>query len=214
MDYFMNSAGISVPCIREYEIETDENLKKGTIMTLSSGAAAKASGSDTVLGILAEDYNTEKDQLNPRSGSGRARIIVSPGTICRQPLCETVAEENATATSLKINGYTVPSEANSFKGGYIKLVYKAETSENADFVGKTRKITASSNDTLTVESGGIPNTGDIYAILPPAGFSYIALASDGTSFDLSSSKSSVAQIVSCMPENDYCEIGFLKTFFN
>ena len=37
MDYYMNSAGISHPCIREYEVDTVTDLFKGCVVTLSSG---------------------------------------------------------------------------------------------------------------------------------------------------------------------------------
>lgn len=214
MDYLMNSAGLGVPCIREFETSSAADIVKGTVMTLSDGKAVKASDGSTVLGILAEDYKTAKDELNPRSGSGRVKIIISPGMICRQKLQQMTVGEKGTATSVKAAGIIVPTGSNAFVGGYVKLVGKADNSENTDSIGKTRKITASSGVTLTIEEGGIPCVGDVYAILPPVGYANMALSSDGTKYAFSTTKSTIAQVVSCLPENDYTEIAFVKTFFH
>lgn len=214
MDYYMNDAGLGVPCIREYETAVQKDLAKGTVMTLTGGKAAVAAASSAVLGLLAEDYRTVKDPLNPRSGSGRVRVIVSPGTICRQKHLSVTVAEAGSAVSLKLAGLTAPSEANAFAGGYIRLAYKPENSDNTDFVGKVRKITASSSTTLTVDSGGTPCVGDVYEILPPAGFTALTLNADATAYTTAASKSTTAKVVSALPESDCLEIGFVNTFFH
>ena len=56
MDYYLNSQGLASPCVKEYEVSTSTDLKRGTVMTLSDGKAKKASDSDKILGVLCEDY--------------------------------------------------------------------------------------------------------------------------------------------------------------
>ena len=65
--------------------------------------------------------------------------------------------------------------ADDFNGGYVKLISKAADSTNTDLVGTVRRITdyavtASTSGTFTLENGGTPNAGDVYAVFPPVGF--------------------------------------------
>ena len=169
MDYSMNSAGICTACIREYELGANENMPKGTVVALENGKAVKADNDSCVLGITSADYKAQKDELVPGSGSGRVKVTVSPGTMCKMDHpCFTVAEAGS-KTSIKVSGIETATAANAFAGGYIKLVYKPENSTNTDAVGCVRKITASSGSTLTVENGGAAFAGDKYAIILPAG---------------------------------------------
>ena len=212
MDYYMNSAGISHPCIREYEVDTATDLFKGCVVTLSSGKAKRAAEGDTVLGILAEDYKVEKDELNHRAGAGKVKVIVSPGTVCIEKAPEFDVVTAGDANTLNVSGIPMPSVANALAGGFVKLVSKPETSANKDGVGNVRRITASNGAKLTVEQGGTSQPGDRYAVIPPAGYSYLAITGDGIGFATTSSKNE--KVVFAHPENASFEIGFANTFFN
>lgn len=213
MDYYMNSAGISTACIREYETDCTENLKKGTVLTLSEGKAKKYDGG-TVLGILASDYYAEKDELIPASGTKRMKVIISSGAIYRtEPQTATITEVG-TETTLAPAGVTLAAQADALKGGYVKLISKAAGSENTDHVGCTRKITASTQDLLTIEEGGKAGVGDVYAILPPAGFDCLELNENSDGLKLCASSGNIAKVAVCLPEKDFVEYIFKNTFFN
>lgn len=214
MDFYMNSAGISVPCIREYDIDTEKDLVKGTVLTLSQGKAKVAANGDTVLGILAEDYKTAKEELNPRSGMGKVKVIVSPGMICKVKAQEFTVETAGDAVTVNVAGVSMPQTANALAGGYVQLVSKAENSDNSDFTGLVRQITASSGAKLTVENGGAANVGDVYRIYPPAGCKYIALCNDAKSFELAATESKTAKTALCDTDGGFVEYIFTDTFFN
>lgn len=215
MDYYMNSAGCTSPCVKEYEVSATQNLKKGTVLTYSEGAASAASTSSTaILGILAEDYNTNKDEFNPRNGNGYVKVIVSPSAIYRQPAFTTTLTAAGTATSITVAGHTMPTAANTLKGGYIKLISKASGSANTDKVGTVRKISASSGNTLTVTSGGTAAIGDVYEILPPAGFNCLAVNSSATGYNLAAAANSTVKIVRSDAVLDISELCFTATLFN
>ncbi len=214
MDYCMNSAGITNPCIREYEIETSVDIGKGTVVTLSGGKAKKASEGDVILGILAEDYKVEKDELDHRAGKGYVKVIVSPGTICTVKAPEFEVETEGEETVVNVSGMAMPSAANAFVGGFVKLVAKSQISENSDSVGTLRRITASSGTRLTVEKGGVPGIGDRYAVIPPAGFTYLALSEDSKSVVFAANESKGEKVVVTSPEKGMYELGFSGMFFN
>lgn len=209
----MNSAGACSPCIREYEIETETDLFKGTVVTLENGKIKKAENTDTVLGITAESYKVKKEELNPRSGSGRVRVIITPGMITAMPNKTFEVTENGTETTVKAE-LSLPSEADALVGGYVKLVYKPETSTNTDHVGVARRITASAGTELTVENGGSACIGDIYAIIPPCGFDAFTLCDDACSYDFSENDGGDIKVVCALPERDYFEVVFKDTFLH
>lgn len=214
MDYCMNSAGATNPCVREYEIETSADIGRGTVVTLSGGKAKKASEGDVILGILAEDYKVEKDELDHRAGKGYVKVIVSPGMICTVKAPEFEVETAGEETVVNVSGMVMPSAANAFVGGFVKLVAKSQISENSDSVGTLRRITASSGTKLTVEKGGVAGIGDRYAVIPPAGFTYLALSGDSKSVIFAASESKGEKVVVTSPEKGTYELGFSGTFFN
>jgi hypothetical protein len=214
MDYIMNSAGAASPCIREYEIETEEDLFKGTVVTLENGKVRKADDEDTILGILAESYKVAKEELNPRSGSKRVRVIVSPGMILALADKTFEVAEAGGENEIIVSGLDIPQEADAFKGGYVKLVYKNETSTNKDHVGLAREILASAGNKLTVKEGGAASVGDIYALVPPCGFDAFALSGNGSVYEFSNNRGGKIKVVSALPERDHFEICFKETFIH
>lgn len=214
MEYIMNSAGAASPCIREYEIETEEDLFKGTVVTVKDGKVKKAGNDDTILGVLAESYKVNKEELNPRSGSGRVRVIVSPGMIIAIGNKTFEVSEKGTNTQVKVSGLNVPAKEDAFKGGYIKLISKTETSTNTDHTALAREIISSAGNILTVEEGGTPCEGDVYAVIPPCGFDALAISENGCDLDFSVNPGGNAKVVSALPERDYFEICFKETFIH
>lgn len=215
MDYYMNSTGSASLCIKEFEVATDCDLKKGTVLTLSEGAARVATDSATeILGVLAEDYKVKCDEFNHRNGKGQVRVIVSPGAIYRESALTVTLAEAGDESSITVNGYTMPSVQNAFLGGYVKLISKGASSTNTDDVGSLRKITASNGTTLTLEEGGRACIGDVYAILPPASFSYLALCDGAESYTFASSASETVKLTRC--DKDLCiyELCFKSTLYN
>ena len=213
MDYYINSQGLASPCTKEYEVSTATDLKKGTVMTLSDGKAKKATDSDTILGVLCEEYKVKKEELNPRSGSGRVRVNVSSGAIFRQPNLKTTLAAAGTATKITIAGFTVPTTANALKGAYLRLVSKAKDSGNTDTVGTLRAVSASSGSELTVSNGGVAAIGDVYELLLPAGFTYLALNSDATGYTLAAASSSKVRVAASNPDYDFGEFVFCDHYF-
>lgn len=214
MDFYMNSAGIAFACRKEYEIDTEKDLTRGCVLTLSDGKAKVAEDGDTVLGILEEDYKVEKEELNPRSGSGRVRVIVSPGMICKSKANEFTVETAGDEVTVNISGLNVPTVANALKGGCVQLVSKAENSKNKDAVGSTREIVASAGTKLTVAQGGASEAGDAYRIYPPAGCKYIALCEDAKDFELCTAESKTAKTAHYDTNGGFVEYIFTDTFFN
>ena len=212
MDYYMNAAGLSSACIREFETESNTDIAKGTALSVSDGKVKVAADGEVILGICASDYHAEKDELIPESGNGRIRVIISGDAIYKIPLFRTTLAGAGTKTSLTVSGLSLPTAAGALKGGYVKLVSKTETSTNTDHVGVARKITASSGASLTLSEGGAPCAGDVYAIIPPVGFEYLALSEDARSFVTASSKKNVAKVVSALAEADFSEVVLTNTF--
>lgn len=215
MDYYMNSTGSASLCIKEFEVQTDCDLKKGTVLVISDGKATVATGSATeILGVLAEDYKVECDEFNHRNGSGYVRVIVSPGAIYREDAIEVTLTEAGTATSITVAGLTMPSAQNAFKGGCVKLVSKTAASTNSDEVGSIRAITASNGAALTLKNGGKACIGDVYAILPPASFSYLALEEGAAGYTFGAEKSNTVRLTRCDKALGIYELSFKSTLYN
>ncbi len=215
MDYYMNSTGSGTVCIKGYEVETDKDLKKGTVLVLKEGKAAVADNSSTeILGILAEDYSVNKDEFNPGNGSGYVKVIISPCAIYREDALETTLAVAGTSTSITVAGHTMPSSKNALAGGYVKLVSKGTASTNSDNVGVLRKITASSGTSLTLSEGGSACIGDVYAILPPAGFTHFALDDSAESYIFAAEQSTTVKLTRCDAILGIYELCFKSTLYN
>ncbi len=209
MEYLLNASGYTQPCIREYEISASSDLKKGTVMCISDGAAAKATASGKILGVLDEDYNVSKDILNPRSGSGLAKINITPDGIFSFPVQTFTIATAGTATTLTLESSSaIPTSSAVLKGGYIKLISKGANSTNTDSVGCIRKITAQASYVLTVDNGGSACAGDVYAVFPPANFAYITLTSDALAFKFAASAGTAAKVVSSDTDKNTVDIIF------
>lgn len=212
MDYYMNGAGIASVCIREFETDHGDDISRGTAMTLKNGVAVPATNEDVILGVLASDYYAEKDELIPDSGNGRVRVIITPCAIYKAEPSQTVITQKGTETSVSVTDITMPADENALAGGYVKLIFKKETSANTDRIGAVRRIVSSEANTLTLEEGGVADIGDIYVIVPPAGFCNLALSENAKSLVFTADAGNTAKVVCALSENSFYEIVFTNTF--
>ena len=214
MDYLMNTAGAETPVIKEYDTSAASDIKKGAVMTVANGKACEVgSGSTVILGVLAEDYKTAADDLNPRSGSGRVRVSVSPSAVYEEDAIKITAGASCTATKITFSSESAPTTSNIFKGGKAVLVSKAQNSTNTDAVGTVRSVTASASGYLTVESGGTASVGDVYALLLPAGYNCLAYDSTTRTYLLNTTSDTKVVVVGNDEKRLKNQICFCTTLF-
>ena len=179
---------------REYDVAADAVIAEGQLVKLSDGLVTAAAENETgvVLGVAAENHSGAADALDPRANGRKLMVIDDPAAIyqCAAPR---VTAAGGSATTLEVTALKAFA-ADDFNGGYVKLVSKAAESTNTDEIGAVRRITdfALDNATptkgvLTIESGGAPCAGDVYALFPPVGFAKGNLALDGCSLALTAS---------------------------
>ena len=160
---------------REYDIEAATAVTEGQLVKLSGGWAVPAAANETgaILGIAAENHSGAPDALDPRADGKKLLVIDDPAAVmqCAAPTVTQSGEGSATTLTAASADLAVFADGD-FTGGYVKLVSKAEESTNADPIGKVRRIAgfAASGRTFTLESGGAPCAGDVYAVFPPIGF--------------------------------------------
>lgn len=175
MKFYQKLDGGAHISAREYNIASDADIKEGQAVKLSEGRVVSALAAETgaLLGVAAETHSGSADALDPRANGTRLLVIDDPGAVyqCAAP---TVTASGGSATTLTFAAGQ-HFAADDFNGGCVKLVSKASGSTNTDAVGTVRAIsdfsvTESTSGTMTLESGGTPNAGDVYAVFPPVGF--------------------------------------------
>ena len=180
MEYAFNLNGATVETILEFPVDKNRVVKRGQILSLLNGRIADASFTK-VLGIAAEDHSGVEDMLNPRSNGAALRVSCGSTAVFAADAPVITA---ASGTDTKIVGdLGVNLADDSLKGGYLVLVSLGNGSTNTDSLGAVREITAhtSANQTFTVTPGGAACAGDVYAVLPQAGFEKLTLnAADKT----------------------------------
>ncbi len=163
---------------REYDIAAATAIAEGQLVKLADGLVVAAAVNETgaVLGVAAENHSGNADALDPRANGKKILVIDDPDAIyqCKAPQIEAAA--GGSGTTIVVTGLKVFS-ADDFNGGYVVLLSKAADSTNTDKIGTVRRITdfattgsPATSGTLTVESGGTPAAGDVYAVFPPIGF--------------------------------------------
>jgi len=170
--------------IREYDIATSTEIKKGQVVKLTEGLVVLATASETsaILGVAAENHSGAADALDPRSNGTKILVIDAPDAVfaCPVPTFEATGGSATTITTDDLGAYA----NDDFNGGYVKLVEKASGSTNTDKIGAVKRITdysyASSGtvSTFTVASGGTANSGDKYELYPAVGLAKFALDSN------------------------------------
>lgn len=212
MEFYMNSNGNTTPTIKEYVTNETVFLKKGTLMMVRDGKVLKADGTMTPIGILAEDYDPEPNELNVHAGDKHVRVIVSPNAVYRVPPFRVTLTENGTTTTMKWPG-TVPTSSSAFKGGYFRLLEKGENSTNTDPIGTVRESSGTTESNVNLEEGGVPCAGDVYEIFMPVGSTNLTPETSGTEFKLCLTTSSIYRVVGSDPKTGYMEVIFRNSFF-
>lgn len=168
-----NKNGSPIMPYHEYPIAADTAVERGQAVKLVNGLVVAATAADTseLLGVAAESHDGTEDALNERSNGKKILVYDADDTLFACPAPVVTAAAGGSATTL-IAAELATFANDDFKGGYVKLVSKAEGSLNADSVGQVREITGStaSSKTFTLEEGGTPAEGDVYAVFPPIGF--------------------------------------------
>ena len=195
MKFYQKLDGAVHVSAREYDIAGGTAISEGQLVKLSEGFVVPAAADETeaILGIAAENHSGVADAIDPRADGKKIFVIDDPCVVmqCKAP------EVTATAgseTTLQADGLNIFSNGD-FNGGYVKLIRKAEKSEdadaleqaqskNTDVIGQVRRITDFTDGTLTLEKGGAPEVGDVYALFPPIGFAKGNLSADGASLVL------------------------------
>lgn len=191
MKFYQKLDGAVHISAREYDIAADTAITEGQVVKLTEGLVVAAAQDETgsVLGIAAETHSGTADALDPRADGTKIMVIDDPDVILQCAAPQVTAAGGST-TTLEV-GALKAFDADDFNGGYVKLVSKAEGSTNADAVGAVRRITDFAADSeagiLTIEEGGAPYAGDVYAVFPPIGFAKGNLSADGCVFTLDGS---------------------------
>lgn len=184
MKFYQKLDGAAHVSAREYDIASNTAIAEGQLVKLSEGlvVGAAADEAGAILGIAAENHGGKADAIDPRADGKRIFVIDDPNVVmqCRAPEVEAAGGSETTLEAAGLNIFA----ADDFKGGYVKLISKAEDSGNADPIGRVRRITGSASDVLTLESGGNPAEGDVYALFPPIGFAKGSLGENGAALTL------------------------------
>lgn len=203
---------------REYDVAYNADIKRGQLVKLSEGKAVSAAAAETgaLLGVAAETHSGSADALDPRANGTKLLVIDDPDVVyqCAAPQI-TASGGSATTLEFTAGQYFANDD---FNGGYVKLVSKGADSTNTDAVGAVRAIsdyavTASTKGTFTIASGGAPNSGDVYAVFPPAGFAKGNLNAARTGVVLSASASISLRVIGRDLDRDAINVVIRKHAF-
>ena len=181
MKFLYSLGGANTPVIREFDIDSTENIEKGQAVNISTDSIISVGAIGGCIGIAAETHTGEKDILNERNDGTKIRIDITRNGVYSVPAPKFTATSGSTTTFVCNSEGVTTNLANSV----LVLVSKGENSENTDSVGSVREIQSVSVSgtvaTLTVESGSTISEGDVYAVMPVYGFTgYVG--DDGKSF--------------------------------
>ena len=184
MKFYQKLDGAAHVSAREYDVACDTVIAEGQLVKLNKGlvVVADADEAGAILGIAAENHSGKPDAIDPRSDGKKVFVIDDPHIVmqCKAPEVKATGGSDTSLEAAELSAF----DNDDFNGGYVKLIRKAEESANADVIGQVRRITGSSADALTLESGGTPAEGDVYALFPPAGFAKGTLGNERASLAL------------------------------
>jgi len=172
----MNVGGSPIISQREYAIASATAIKTGQVVKLTAGLIVAAAAAETgqLLGIAAENHSGTADALDPRANGTKIMVYDAPDLMfeCPAPVI-TATAGTATTVVTNASGGMAAFTADSFNGGWLKLLSKVTASTNTDAVGAQKLITdfadSSGTETFTVASAGTANAGDTYSVYPPIG---------------------------------------------
>ena len=194
--YQMADGGV-LASAREYDIAAGTAIKEGQVVKLSAGLVVSTAAGETgaVLGVAAESHSGQADALSPRENGEGLMVYDAPGAIfqCAAPEVTVTSGSDTTLVATGIASFV----NDDFNGGFVKLLRKAANSTNTDLIGQVRRITdfVADSKTFTLESGGVPYAGDVYAVFPPIGFARGNLSADRTGLVLTASASLALKVV-------------------
>ena len=182
MKFYQKLDGAVHVSAREYDIAPETKIVEGQLVTLSEGLVAAVEADGAILGIAAENHSGKADAIDPRADGKRIFVIDDPCVVmqCAAPEVAATGGSEETLEAEELGAF----DEGDFTGGYVKLLRKAEKSENADVPGKVRRIEGFAEGTLTLEKGGAPGKDDVYALFPPIGFAKGSLGGEGVSLTL------------------------------
>ena len=187
MKIYQKADGSVLKSAREYDVAADTVVMFGQVVTIAEGLVVPAVRKQTgrVLGIAAETHTGVEDALNSRNNGMRILVYDCPDVIAQCAAPE-IAAAGGSETTLVCAALSATFADDDFNGGYVKLLRKADESANTDEIGKVRRVTdyTANSKTLTLESGGTPTAGDVYALFPPIGFAKGQLDGDIQALDL------------------------------
>ena len=184
MKFYQKLDGAAHVSAREYDVACNTAISEGQLVKLSEGLVVGADENETgaILGIAAENHSGKIDAIDPRADGKKIFVIDDPSVVmqCKAPEVTATA---GTETTLQAEGLGNFSDGD-FNGGYVKLISKAEDSENTDVIGQVRRIEGFASGAFKLEKGGAPGKGDVYALFPPIGFAKGDLGAERASLAL------------------------------
>ncbi len=170
----------------EVPFEENTDIKKGTpVFSHFNRTGVTTSSSGKFMGIVAEDYTPEKDELGLNPKSGTAKLLVN---VSRESVYETDARVVVTVRSSQDRivyfdiacGERAPA---GIKGAKCILIEKAEGSTNPYDVGTVFTIfqTMKGSDGMQYWFDEEPGccAGDKYLLMPNFGFGNLNIGADG-----------------------------------
>ena len=184
MKFYQKLDGAAHVSASEYEVACDTAISEGQLVKLSEGLVVGADENETgaILGIAAENHSGKIDAIDPRADGKKIFVIDDPSVVmqCKAPEVTATGGSETELQAAELNIF----DADDFNGGYVKLLRKAEDSANTDVPGQVRRVTDFASGALTLEKGGAPEAGDVYALFPPIGFAKGSLGAEGASLAL------------------------------
>jgi hypothetical protein len=168
MKFSFNTTGANQPVIREFDIDNALCVNQGEVVCIKDSKVTTETKDTISLGVCAETHTGEKDLLNTRANDEKVRVIVGADSVYETKMPEISATSGSNTTLVCIfDGF------NASVKGTVKLIRKADGSQNTDAIGTQRRIisaTVSGNNvTITLEEGGIICAGDEYVLIPDLG---------------------------------------------
>lgn len=212
MKFLYSLGGGNIPVIREYDIEANEQFKKGQVVKISTDGVVSGNAAGGSIGIAAEDHTGEKDILNERNNGTKLRIDITRDAVYEVDAPRIVATGGSNTTLIcSANGITT-----NLTNSKLVLVHKGDNSENTDSVGSARVINSvavsGTSATFTVSDGGVISEGDVYALIPKYGFMGNVGDSDGSFSCASSSYKTAAYVVNYNTDTLTLEVMIQKDF--
>lgn len=214
MKYLYALGGATTPLIKEYEIDPKTVIEKGDIIYQSASGVINNEQIGAAMGIAHETHTATEDPLNPRNNGNRLMINITQGGVYQAEAPRATATKTCTSTTFVCNS----QQAHDYlQNARLVLVKKAENSENTDSVGDVRVVKSismeSGSATFTLTEGGVPYTGDEYAILPDYGF-VGEVGKKGKTFSLGSVGSGHLKVVDFDTDTCTLEVTLTNGFFN